>query len=122
MTDTESTSSDTKATHLDAETIAQLKGMLEDERAEILSEGAGAEDHEADLADDPGLRLSEREEVEAISALQHAQLAQVDAALERIGSGTYGVCQDCGVAIPVERLEAMPAAAYCVDCQVRHNG
>ena len=122
MTDTESTGSETKATHLDAEAIAQLKGMLEDERAEILSEGSEPEEHEADLADDPGLRLSEREEVDAISALQQAQLAQVDAALERIESGTYGICQDCGVTIPVERLEAMPAAAYCVDCQVRHVG
>ena len=119
---TESTSSETMANHLDAETIAQLKGMLEDERAEILSEGPGNADHEADLADDPGVRLSEREEVDAISALQQTQLAQVDAALERIESGTYGICQDCGVAIPVERLEAMPAAAYCVNCQVRHVG
>jgi DnaK suppressor protein len=122
MTDTESSTSDTKTTHLEDATIAQLKGLLEEERAEILAEGSGAEDHEADLADDPGLRLSEREEVDAISALQQAQLAQVDSALARIEAGTYGICQDCGVGIPVERLEAMPAAAYCVNCQVRHIG
>ena len=121
MTDTESTGSQTP-THLEADTVAQLKAMLEDERAEILAEAAEPEALEADLADDPGVRLSEREEVDAISALQHAQLVQVDAALERIASGTYGVCQECGVEIPVERLEAMPATAYCVDCQVRQVG
>ena len=44
-------------------------------------------------------------------------LALVDAALGRLDSGTYGACQRCGKQIPAERLEALPWAAYCIDCQ-----
>lgn len=43
-------------------------------------------------------------------------LEQVEAALARIDAGTYGACVDCGVAIPVERLELRPHAATCVPC------
>ena len=46
---------------------------------------------------------------------QHLQL--VDAALARLDAGTYGVCQNCGRPIAPERLEAIPWAAYCIDCQ-----
>jgi DnaK suppressor protein len=38
-------------------------------------------------------------------------------ALERIREGTFGECTSCGEQISVRRLEAMPFAAYCRDCQ-----
>jgi DnaK suppressor protein len=45
------------------------------------------------------------------------RIEEIDAALERIGAGTYGVCLHCGAAIPIERLEFRPYAASCVACQ-----
>ena len=45
------------------------------------------------------------------------QLTLVDAALARLDAGTYGPCQRCGEPIPPERLEALPWAAYDIDCQ-----
>ncbi|CAN5364725.1 hypothetical protein BH18ACT12_BH18ACT12_01670 [soil metagenome] len=44
-------------------------------------------------------------------------LAEIDAALKRIDEGTYGVCSNCGKPIPEERLEALPWATLCIDCQ-----
>jgi DnaK suppressor protein len=44
-------------------------------------------------------------------------LAQVEAALERLVAGTYGACASCGRSIVPERLEAIPWAALCIDCQ-----
>ena len=41
----------------------------------------------------------------------------VDAALARLDAGTYGTCTSCGGPIGAERLEALPAAALCIDCQ-----
>src|SRR3974390_306535 len=41
----------------------------------------------------------------------------VDSALARPHPGTYGVCITCGDPISAERLEALPAAAHCIDCQ-----
>jgi DnaK suppressor protein len=45
------------------------------------------------------------------------QLAQVEAALARIDDGTFGMCRRCGNAIATERLEALPWAALCIECQ-----
>ena len=43
--------------------------------------------------------------------------SQVEHALERIASGTYGRCESCGEPISAERLEAFPAATLCVTCK-----
>ena len=45
------------------------------------------------------------------------RLEQINSALERIAKGTYGVCQNCGEEINEGRLEAMPYAMLCLDCQ-----
>ena len=46
-----------------------------------------------------------------------AQLEQIDAALTRLDAGTYGRCETCGRPIAPERLEALPWAGLCIDCQ-----
>ena len=58
----------------------------------------------------------ERSQVGALITQARQRLAEVDAALARVAAGTYGTCQRCGTAIPEERLEARPTAAYCVAC------
>jgi RNA polymerase-binding protein DksA len=45
------------------------------------------------------------------------QLALVDAALARLEAGTFGTCTRCGNPIPPGRLEALPWAPRCIDCQ-----
>jgi DnaK suppressor protein len=45
------------------------------------------------------------------------QLALVDEALARIDDGTYGICLECRRPIDAERLEALPWAARCIECQ-----
>lgn len=108
--------------HLSDTSLEALRTLLEQEREEIIAEASDPDALEADLADDPGTRLSEREEVEAISAIHQAQLVQVDEALARIDAGTYGTCQECGTIIPEERLEALPSTRFCVSCQARQVG
>lgn len=44
-------------------------------------------------------------------------LADINAALERIEAGTYGICANCGKQIGEERLDARPWAILCIDCQ-----
>jgi DnaK suppressor protein len=43
-------------------------------------------------------------------------------ALSRISEGEYGVCAECGAAIPPKRLLALPDATTCVACQTRLEG
>ena len=50
-----------------------------------------------------------------------AELRQVEAARRRLAEGAYGICSDCGAAIPYERLLYEPAAERCVECQAQHE-
>ena len=45
-------------------------------------------------------------------------ISEIDAALERIENGTYGICEGSGKPIPRARLEAIPWARYCVEYAV----
>ena len=44
-------------------------------------------------------------------------LESIEEALARIENGTYGTCERCGKQIAEERLEAIPYATRCIDCQ-----
>jgi DnaK suppressor protein len=69
--------------------------------------------HLADLAAD-----SFDQEI-AVGMLQneHDLLLAITAALDRVDAGTYGRCANCGKEIPEERLQAVPYAQFCVNCQ-----
>lgn len=74
------------------------------------------------------LRQRELARAEAATALPDAvaveraatllrTIEEIDAALQRMADGSYGVCVHCGTDIPVERLEFRPSAIACVTCQ-----
>jgi DnaK suppressor protein len=58
----------------------------------------------------------ERAQASAMLEAASVRLAEIDAALERVALGVYGICERCGVVIPAARLEAQPAARTCVTC------
>jgi len=51
-------------------------------------------------------------------------LEEVERALAKLKDGTYGLCEACGARIDRARLEVLPQAMYCMDCQTRqeHSG
>ncbi len=49
------------------------------------------------------------------------KLKLFDEAIERAERGTYGICADCGNEIALERLNALPFALYCVNCQSKRR-
>lgn len=59
------------------------------------------------------------ENLQDIALLQHEvdSLRRIDSALQRLKDGQFGVCQQCGEAIPQQRLEAQPEAVACLQCQ-----
>jgi DnaK suppressor protein len=59
----------------------------------------------------------ERERDLALSAQARAAIEEIDQAIEKIHEGSYGRCDNCGTAIPKERLKALPYAALCVKCK-----
>lgn len=52
-----------------------------------------------------------------LAELEARELRQVERAMAKIKSGTYGVCEGCSAKIPVERLNALPYSTLCVKCQ-----
>lgn len=82
--------------------------------------GRAGSDSPQDPAD-AGTTLSEADRTEAILAAAQSQRRLVTDALVRIERGAYGVCADCGSAIPEGRLDARPEAARCVGCQAKRD-
>ena len=75
-------------------------------------------DTNADDEHDPeGATIAfEREQVGSLVRQVEEHLRDIDAAVERVGAGTYGTCTVCGRPIPEERLDARPTATKCVGC------
>jgi DnaK suppressor protein len=48
---------------------------------------------------------------------KNQELFRIEETLRRIEEGDYGVCEDCGKEIPVKRLQLMPSATRCTQCQ-----
>lgn len=63
-------------------------------------------------ASDEGLELTA-----SLAELAGSRAVAVETALRRFREGSYGICEECGEEIPVERLKAVPAAVLCVECQ-----
>ena len=64
-------------------------------------------------------RITERENDEVLESLDASTLeeaGQIQEALDRVNSGTYGICLTCGKPVGEKRLEAVPHAATCVSC------
>ena len=53
------------------------------------------------------------------SQLAADQLRQIESAIFRLDRGDYGTCAACGDSITPKRLDAVPWASYCVECQTR---
>src|SRR4029077_12407312 len=58
----------------------------------------------------------ERAQISALLERTRVHIAEIDAAIERLGDGTYGTCEVCGDLIVEARLAAQPAGRRCVSC------
>ncbi len=72
----------------------------------------------ADPADEAQLAVERELSVRALDR-DYFLLAAVRSALRRIEDGDYGICPSCDGEISEKRLEAVPWALYCIDCQER---
>ena len=93
---------------------------LHEENSRSLRE----ESEEAPLANNIGETASVTLDRQIDYSLEEASnhvLAAIDAALDRLASGSYGTCVTCGKPIGEERLEAIPYATQCIDCRRREE-
>jgi RNA polymerase-binding protein DksA len=88
------------------------RGQLEDDREEIQSDN-----HPGDAA----TSTFDRELDATLEGNEERLLQAIDAALQRIESGTFGICRSCGKPIDPERLEALPWTTQDIDCKRREE-
>lgn len=92
-----------------SELIAALTGRPTEA---LIASGRLADDDQATVLHDEFVSLE-------MNRMALDQVRRIDAALELIADGDYGVCQDCGGAISSKRLTAVPWARYCIRCEER---
>jgi RNA polymerase-binding transcription factor DksA len=89
-------------------------------RAELDAQRLLIDDAEAtmrDLAGSTGGDSAHERDI-AERSMNHALdvIAEIERALERVATATYGTCETCGDSLPIARLEAIPYARTCVRC------
>ena len=116
-----------KTSKKQVETLRALRAQLQEDLERIekdvdltqqeLAEEANHDDRIAEIA---ALALG-RELGMSLEENVRLLLDRVDAALAAVEAGKYGVCTSCGKPIPRERLDAVPYAERCIDCQRREE-
>lgn len=107
--------------------LTRATAALDDERKTLIHqlEELGADESgemtgEVDFGDafaDAGAATAELTETLGLVENLKLQLQDVDAAIEKIADGSYGVCVDCGKEIGTARLEFRPNSIRCVTCK-----
>ncbi|GAA4569254.1 TraR/DksA family transcriptional regulator [Planotetraspora kaengkrachanensis] len=95
-------------------TLARIESLTRDWEAIVQSSQLVATDDEHDP--EGSTTAFERAHVQSLLDQGKSHLAALDAALDRLREGTYGVCEGCGRPIAAERLKVRPAATTCIDC------
>jgi len=109
------------SSHLTPEQIDTFKKVLQKllKRVEGDIQESGAEMHQA-LPQNFRDAVVDREELEIVEIANQVETVEADQiqdALQRIGSGDFGICQKCLKPVGYQRLRAMPYAKFCITCQ-----
>jgi DnaK suppressor protein len=66
---------------------------------------------------DAALDTAQDEISSQLAEVESRELTHIETALERMRKGDYGLCEGCNQAIPLARLQALPYATMCIQCQ-----
>jgi DnaK suppressor protein len=106
--------------------LTTFKKLLDERRQELMTEavgtmhGMGMVGESRETFPDPTDRASlegNRNLTLRIRDRERKLITKIDEALGRIADGSYGVCEDCGGPIGVERLRARPVTTLCIACK-----
>ncbi|HMS27671.1 MAG TPA: TraR/DksA family transcriptional regulator [Burkholderiaceae bacterium] len=97
--------------------LAESKTQLANLRGGNVSRAEASAAHFGNTEDSTAQVNTARDLEFAMDAHETDEQNQIMAALNRIQAGTYGQCVDCGVQIPLARLQANPSAMRCISCQ-----
>jgi len=91
---------------------AELERALASNLKEVREDGVRATEFAERATDDAADDLAA-----GLAEIESAELAQIEEALRKLDEGTYGICVDCGKPIPQKRLQILPFALRCINCE-----
>jgi DnaK suppressor protein len=97
----------------------QILKEIEESLGQSLTEDQQRRLESARDVGDQALMDLERELGISLMEMRNRRRQSIDEALTRLHEGTYGICAECGVEISEKRLQAVPFAKLCVECQSR---
>ena len=95
----------------------RLTKELEQLKATVRQAGEQLEGNPFGKWEEGAMDIFELERCLALLARMTDSLAEVERALHKFDSGTYGFCDSCGQPIDPPRLEALPQASLCLSCK-----
>jgi len=95
--------------------LLHQKEMLLNEAEEALNELPGQTIF-PDLGDQASAE-TDRNFMLRLRGREQRLLKKIEQALERVETGIFGICEDCGNEINIQRLEARPVTTMCIDCK-----
>ncbi len=106
-----------------ADETAEIRSRLLSHRAELHKRVSTIHEHaRVPLDQDSAEQAAQLGNIAVVSALESEaiqQIADIEAAIQRLDAGTYGICISCGELIGAGRLAVRPAATECLDCAGR---
>jgi DnaK suppressor protein len=104
--------------------FAEIRAQLLQMRDELLAESERAYADSQSLGKDGVPDIGDmssnsynQEVLMYLSETQRSRVRDIDAALDRMDKGVYGLCLRCEEEIPARRMEVRPFSRYCVDCK-----
>ncbi len=111
-----------KEVPMNSQLIEELIAQLYRQRS-LLLESTGVEERETTAAGERESEIEESAQIDRITRLKHQldergqmMIREIEAALNRVASGTYGLCRRCKEEIAAARLRVLPTATLCIDC------
>ena len=112
---------------MDQETLAYFKKILLKRLEELYAEAektvSGMTDMKETFPDptDRAVLESDRNFLLRIRDRERKLILKIREALKRIEDGTFGICEECGDEISLERLKARPVTTLCIECKRRQE-
>jgi DnaK suppressor protein len=109
------------------DTLQALRTRLDAHAAELRDESSHGADGEtaegfSNAPVDAVDRASQKTEIDVSIGLAENEAylrTEIDAALDRVSHGAFGICEECGTVIGANRLNAIPYARFCIRCERR---
>jgi DnaK suppressor protein len=114
----------TRAARMTKKEMEKYRRLLDDKKAALSAELAKTRSAEEETTEESTQDIADkavssytREFLYSLTDGERSTLLQIDDALGRIDDVTYGLCLNCGSLMTEKRLNAVPWAPYCLDCQ-----